>query len=692
MTSGAELIMVMPGDSLETLSAKVRASRAGALQLLVADNAAAFQHAEAFSRLNRLAVRDGITLTVISSDEQTLAAARAAQLDVVGVSGARVAPQVAAPPPLEATRPMPYETRYIPRGELEQPLSAEDADFLQSLDRVPDERYLDGRLDDGIDDEIDDFDDSAEPTAPRGTNRSFYDDEPDDYAPPRRRFDDDDIEDVTPPRNRRGTALAKAALAPTYRSRGQRYEDDEALPQRQGGGILLPVVFGALLALALVGVWLWSNRPVVYIWPAASAVKTSVFAGEIIPVADNAAGEDAVKAAPLATTAEVTVQGRASKQLSPAGTARGTVQIINSLNSPIDLPAGTQFVAKNAAGQDVSFLIDSPATVPPSVTSTSILGSSTSFGTIEVAVSARSPGSASNVDANAVTRLTLPDGQNLAAGGGIVFQNQPIQGGSEEEIYIVAEPDVRAALGDGLTQLYGQGVAALQTQQVPSGFVLDQATVFPDPQALGDPVNYEPPAISPAIGQPVADQANPVFTMTLRASFSALAAPPASGPTEAAPVAAQLQTFVPNYLYQQRNGNLCAANEKLGIDITRYVWNGQQLAVDGAVTCTPPNALADATLAQIKDSLVGQPAESAEATLAQLRQNGAIGGYQLPQNVETFPGLGFMVRVERAPDNTEPPQGPPPVPTAAPASETTMPEATVPAATSDAAPTAGATP
>lgn len=690
MTSGAELIMVLPADSVETVGAKIRASRAPALQLLVADDAAAFHQAESWSRIAYLAGRGDVALTVISSDELTIAAAQTAQLDVLGVDGARVAPQIIpAPKAPTETQAAPYQTRYIPRTELEQPLDAEDADFLDDLDHVPNGRERGARRDDMRDDDLDDFDDFDQP-ASRGTARTYDDDLDDDYIPPRRRFDDD-LEDVTPLSNRRrSAALPKSALAPANRRRAPVYEDDELAPRQRSGGILLPLIVGSVLALALVGAWLWSNRPVVYVWPAPSAVRTNAFVGEVIPVADNStASEDAVKAAPLATTAELTVQGRASQQLSPAGTARGTVQLINALQQPIELPAGTQFIATNPAGQSVSLLIDSPATVPPAVTSSSIFGSSTTFGTIEVAISARSPGSASNVDANTVTQLIRPDGQTLGQGGGVTFQNQPIQGGSEAQIYIVTEPDVRAALGDGLAQLYQQGVSALQTQQVPSGFVLDPATVFPDPQALGDPVNYEPPAIAPAVGQPVADQANPVFTMTLKANFSALAAPPAppAAGQERSPVAAQLQTFVPNYLYQQRNNKLCEANETPGVDVTRYVWNGQQLAVDGAVTCTPPDALADATLAEIKQAVVGQPAESAAATLAQLRQSGAIGGYQLPQNVSAFPSFAFMVRVERAPDGVEPPQGRLPAPTPG----ATPPDATAPAAT-ETAPTTGATP
>ena len=652
MTAGrSDLIVVQPTDTVSAVNAKLQASGATTVQLLIAEANSAFQSREAWNQLAQAATQAGRSLTLFSADERTLSAAHQAQIEIIGIDRTTGRPPVV---PLRApangeTRSSSYATRSIDRNDLEQPIDPADASFLDTLDRWPDDRSLYQRLDDSIDDDFDD-DPPSTPMAPRGTGRRVpiidddadedEDDEP--FIPARRSYEP--TADVTPP-GIRTRASTHGGLARTpARGRGAGYEP----ARRQAGGVLLPVLVGALLVLAFAGFLVFTNRPTITIWPPPTAVKTTAIQNEVIPVSATVV-ETAIRAVPLKSSAEVTVQGRASQQLTPVGVARGSVQIINKLGNPIELPAGTSFKAQGPNNQEVSFLLDAPATVPPAVSSTSLFGTSIQFGNIEVAISAQSKGSASNVGENSITQLVVPGQPPLPNSDQVHFLNKAIQGGSEEQRYIVAQPDVATILGSGLSQLYNAGITSLQQQQASGDLVLDPATVFPDPKALGDPVNYAQPVISPLIGAEV-DQANPVFTMTLKADFTGLAAPAAQS------VSKQLETFVPNYL--QGTKKRCAPSEQFGTRVDRYVWNGQQLAIEGSITCTPAGVLPEATLAKARSAVVGQSRANAEAGLASLQQSGAIGGYQLPANLASFPGFDFLIQVERAAANSQPPQTP----------------------------------
>ena len=643
--AASDLVIVLPDDDVASVAEKIRASGARDVQLLIDDAAGALQSADAFAQLGEVATRGGVRITVISADAQTLAAAQAAQFDVIGIDGA------IAEAPVESEQ---FVTQVLPRAELETPVaprSVNDADFLDELNGLPGDDDF-ARFD--ADDLADDFPESL-PDDPY-----YPDDDLDEgYATPRRR-PLGHIEDVTPtsvrmrdplvePRPRRPAPIARPAperapagrgrAAVPARARGLYEDEDEVAPRRQG--VVLPIFAGVVLALALTGLYFFLNRPIVYAWPPAGEVKTTNYDNLVIPIsASPSADGSAVQAVPISAPAEVTVVGQASKQLSPAETARGTVLIINALPNPIDLPADTQFIATNATGQQVSFLIDAPATVPPAIYSQSQFGNSTQFGNIEVAISARSPGSASNVGDNSVTQLVVPGQPPIQSGDQVSMQNAAIGGGSEAEIYIVSQGDVTNTLNQALEQLYGEGIASLQRQPVTGGFALDQATINPGPQVLGDPANYQVAALDPPLGQPVADQNNPVFNLTLRSTFNALATPPDKG------LESQLQSVFGTVLFQQNNGQ-CRDGEDFAPILNGYNWNGNELKASGASVCTPRGALSSGALAQVRAAVVGQSAANARIALDQLVQNGVIGGYQLPDDVADFPSFSPMVQVER---------------------------------------------
>jgi hypothetical protein len=348
-----------------------------------------------------------------------------------------------------------------------------------------------------------------------------------------------------------------------------------------------------------------------------------------------------VQAVPVSTGAEATVTGEIQKEtLSPVGTAKGEVTIINTIGSPVPIPRGSEFIGKNSAGQEVRFSLDNDVTVPGATSTSSLSGSSTTYGQIAAGVTARSPGSASNIDVNSITQLLIPGQQPIVSqNSNFIFQNAPIGGGSELPQKIVTEADVQAVLGQALTALYGNGLQALRSQIDETKVAIDATTIAPSVEALGDPKNYDPPLVEPAIGQPL-DPNNPVFKVTVRANFNALATPTDRSVTD------QLQTVVPQYFFQ-RSDRPCKANERQGTRVDASRWDGGKLTIDGAISCAPIGGLPPETIVKVKDAVRGQSRDAAITGLETLKQEGLIGDYQLPDRAQ-FPRFDWLITVQPA--------------------------------------------
>ena len=84
------LIHIAPDDSIESIATRIRGEGTTHVQLLVPDGTAALQSLGGFQRLLQNLAADHVSLLLISSDEQTLNAARLSQVETVGVQGARV--------------------------------------------------------------------------------------------------------------------------------------------------------------------------------------------------------------------------------------------------------------------------------------------------------------------------------------------------------------------------------------------------------------------------------------------------------------------------------------------------------------------------------------------------------------------------------------------------------------------------
>lgn len=632
------LVPLAPDDTVDTALAKVRATRSRMVQLLVPPDTGAFQAPRGFERLRRALEADGVLLLVFSADAQVIAAAKRNNIESFQIDDGRTK-RPPLPPRDRSTRVLP-ETRLDPR----------DAAFLDALGQVPArDRYAD-EADADLYAALDDFSDATQ-TYERDERRPAdedFADALDDWAgiesePARggttRRFSaaDFDADERERPRStRRGTGARSST-----RSRNiYDYERaDEREPARRSPLPMIALAVLVLLALAAVA-WGLSNRATVVVAPPASAAGDHPFEGVIIPLdASGAGGGAAVQAAPVTADVEASVTGTVQGEtMSPSGTAKGEVTIINTIESAVPLPKGSEFIGANEKGEEVRFTLDADSTVPPAQTTTSISGRSTTYGQINVGVTARSPGSASNVGENAIKQILIPGQQPIVTDtSNFLIRNAPIGGGSEASQRIVTRQDVDAVLAQLLTDLYNSGVQQLRSKIDESKFGVDASTVSPSTTQLGENGPSQPLVVEPGIGQPVADPNNPTFRVTARESFKGLAAPSGNSVTE------QLGKVVRDYFAQRTDGP-CKAGETPSQEVRAVHWDGERLTIDGIQRCGAAVGLSAETLAKVKETLRGQSREAAEAGLRSLQEQGLIGDFQLPDRA-SFPRFDFLLNV-----------------------------------------------
>src|SRR4029079_16329245 len=113
---------------------RIRGQGATHVQLLVPDGTAALQSLGGFQRLLQKLEADNVSLLLISSDEQTLNAARLSQVETVGVHGARVSPpSLRGVASNQGAATDPYATRSFRAESIDR----RDAELLAALDHVP---------------------------------------------------------------------------------------------------------------------------------------------------------------------------------------------------------------------------------------------------------------------------------------------------------------------------------------------------------------------------------------------------------------------------------------------------------------------------------------------------------------------------------------------------------------------------
>jgi hypothetical protein len=164
----------------------------------------------------------------------------------------------------------------------------------------------------------------------------------------------------------------------------------------------------------------------------------------------------AIPAYPVA----VVVEGRAEiqatgRQEKPAGYAEGRVVLVNQLNQPVEVPAGT-IVRAASGGIAVRFVISPSVTVPAG------------FGaTAEARVRALEPGPVGNVGPNQINLVEGPLAFALR-----VSNPEPLLGGKMETVPVVTAEDQRQLRETLLDRLRQQGYAQMWAGLDPQDCVL----------------------------------------------------------------------------------------------------------------------------------------------------------------------------------------------------------------------------
>jgi hypothetical protein len=621
------LVLAVPEDGADVILNKLRSVGASSVQLLVSEGTVALRRPEVIARIGDLALTEGIEVTLITSDMPTVDAANAAGVQALYVPDSRVlAPSRSSRADMPTT---PYSTRVIerrqqaqpgrpvppprgPRDDLEAPpppAAAEDDVYaaLQGLSAA-----LDDRRPTPADDEMLAASLRVEveaPPRPAGSARA-------------------------PLRPAREPAAAPPVPAPAGRTRARRAgRGSWPIVALSLALILLMVAIGALL--------LWTSRVTVTV--AAPVRPDSVEPFEGLPVPIAAPGSDAasaVVAEAVVSDVAVTQPGEvAETTLTPSGSAAGVVNILNSSSQAILLPAGTEFIAVTPDGREVPFTSDAEVLVPGATTADQGAQIVTTRGQAQIPVTARSPGSASNVDANSVRRMTPPGGPTFNTGAGnLIVSNPPIGGGTETEVRVVKDSDVQAILAQALEALDAQARAQLDGIAQARGLAVDASTVAPRRADLERLQGFEF-SVDPPVGTTL-DVNNPRFSLVVQAAYSALATPPDR------PVDRQLGPAVTEVLRQA--GELQPGDCRAPT-VTGWRWDGESLRVDGQVapdTVSPrcQGGLDDAALDQVREAVRGRSRAEATAALDALVAEGLIGSYTLPETNQ-LPRFDWQITV-----------------------------------------------
>ena len=441
--------------------------------------------------------------------------------------------------------------------------------------------------------------------------------------------------------------VARPMPAPTPSRRSPVDEDDydddefEAAPRRSW---LLPaIILGLIALLALIGaVILLGNQAEVQVSLSITNEAIAPFSQLAIPlVAPGQASTTAVVAQQVSADVPFSANGTVTEATqAPSASAAGPILILSLNAQPFSFPAGVEFIAIKADGQEVRFVSEAPIDVPPASTSDQGAQIVTTRGQVQVNIVARAPGSASNIEPNTIRQMLVPGQPPIdVTGGNLVVRHDPIGGGAEQEIRIVKESDVQRLLGEALAGLDNRARQVLEEQLASQGDLgLEVSTISPTTADLNALRGFEF-ATTPAVGQPV-DPANPTFNLSVQARYSALATPKNN------PLTKQIGEVAPEQL---SIAGLLRLNACQSPQVNSWLWDGSRLTVDGQVGPDTSPACVDkqlnpATIQRVKDAVRGKPQAEAELALQNLVSEGLIASFQLPA-MASLPGWDNQISV-----------------------------------------------
>jgi hypothetical protein len=410
----------------------------------------------------------------------------------------------------------------------------------------------------------------------------------------------------------------------------------QTLPIRN---ILVGVLILLLVIIALYLAWDTLARAVPFLGNSATVTvslptiieEEQQIENQVVALAEPGSGAPAtaVEAEEIRATVIYTATGDVTGEtMAPVGSARGIVTILNGSAREFFLPQGTEFIGFNAAGNEVYFTSDADVVVPPAVTSDQGAQIVTTRGQAQVTITARTPGSGSNIDGNTITEVIVPGQGPLGvnSGGALLLQHGPITGGDEQVVRVVKDTDVHEPLELALRGMSNRARQILLAQVGDmSGLVLETTTITPTAEYLAQGHGYEQ-TINPGIGETV-DPMNPVFSVQVSGEFSALATP------QGEKLEQQLQPALSQQLASE--GQLPIG---MAPGITDWTWNGETLTIDALLQPTGEElTLSEQTQRAIREALTGKTRAEAEAALNDFVARGIISGYTLPEDVETLP-------------------------------------------------------
>ncbi len=687
----SSVVLILPDDTINTIITKVLDTGSSNVQLLVPDGITQLQSVDNCNTL-RQSLDPQVQLMIITSDEQTLQATRECHFETIAVQGAHVTlPGTAPADPSATTAPHKKYTPPEPPAPAAPAAPAAEPDdydpFAAELDSLGDIMSGDV-MPEGYDDfaaELDDLGDTlsgASAASSRGGgDAGDYDPfaELDDLgaamesasggskpsaasagggaaAPaPRKRIRPEDIvlsdEEISSASSISAGGGRKAESSSEKKKKAKSSKESRERESKEMGGkrdaghespISLSMILAVILipTVVVIAAVLWFGRTTVVIAPPMiSAGEDVPFVGVSVPVA--APGQEglqtaAVQAQRLEAVIAATEQGQVQGGVeSPGATAQGAVTLLNQGMQQVSLPAGTEFIGTNLQGQEVRFVSNADVIVPPASTVQQGRQIITTLGETQATITARSAGSASNIEANAITHIALPGQEPFAVNtGSFILEHGPISGGGEEMVHIVKEEDVRPLLEIALTNMDNQARRQMTTLAEGQGLQLEPTTLSPSSALLSANQGYET-TVSPEVGQPVADPANPTFSVTVQANYSALATPAGQSLQQ------QFQDVLPSLMQQTQ-----PITPGMSPAATDWRWDGSTLMVDGV--WQPPaqaSTLSNQARATIMRSLKGKSIEAARAQLEQYKEQGVIGGYMLPDK-KAIPAWDFLVTLK----------------------------------------------
>ncbi|GIV89538.1 MAG: hypothetical protein KatS3mg055_2056 [Chloroflexus sp.] len=689
ITDETALVLALPEDTAESLMARVRATHAANVQILAPEGTTVLQRVAGTDTLRALAAAAGISLTIISSDPAILKAARQSGLTTIEVTGTHVQ----SPPPATSSP----TTEDIPAEDLEflaaldeltgtdssamlfpppaKPSTAETRPIAAPTTRpLPAQSDSAGPPSSPVmgDDDLEFFDALDDLAAAFEQERTGAPPPPipssheSSAQPPRVRPEDIQLSaEETARANQIGqrseTERAKRPTRPPQRTTPtptaatDTAERPRRLPTRtpppatpkaaarpanrplsQLSWSLLGILLITLIAF---GIFLVVTRSVTIVvrLPARETVPINGLVIPLSPVAATTA-QGAVAAEPISTTVAISRSGEVTEGvLTPVESASGVITLRNLNTQPITIPAGSEFIAIGPNNQPIPFISNVEVTVPGAVTSN--LGNQiiTTLGEAQVPITARSPGSASNIPANSIREVRIPGGPTITLTGGILtVVHDAIGGGTDEEVFVIKESDVRRYLAEALTSLDQEARRQLDGLALARNLRLEPTTVSPSRAELEQLAGFEQ-IVVPPIGTTLRDTRS--FTLTVQARYSGLAI---------AGDSAQFQRQLADAFNTQliQNGQLRPGDCRAAF-VRGWRWDGSALRIDGEVGPDPAcgNELDPATRAAIQNAVLGRSRAEAEAELQALVTSGRLAGFELPKDIERFPSWSWQIRI-----------------------------------------------